>query len=339
MSDRSERRPARDRGGRPAAEAGDFQRAKPRRVDVVNAYRWILGREPEDAGVVARHASTAQSNAMLRSWILESEEFLRAGPAAHAGLPREAPPPRIETEATAAALAAMQAQLAAGWSRLAEKAIHHSCLPDPRFTPERITTHRSDFFATGRDERALLEGVLARQRIEPGSLGTLVEFGCGVGRATLHLAAIFPEVTGLDISAPHLALARTEARARGMEHIAWRRCRPDQPMPVTGCGLWFSRRVLQHCPPPLARRLLELAFQALAPGGVAVFQLLTHGGGYGFAAGDPVADPPALHVLPQAAVFAAAREAGLAMLEVLPDPLPGLDQRRWVSHLFVARRV
>ncbi|WP_137178659.1 class I SAM-dependent methyltransferase [Roseomonas sp. AR75] len=313
------------------------------REDVAAAYGWLLGRAPEDEDVVTRILGRLATPAALREELLRSGEF-RGLVAAIAlpGPPLDAPPMAVGTEAGAAALEAMQTELRKGWARLGETLPHWSCLPNPAFRPERLPRNRRAFHASGRLDRSLLEAVLARHGIPLERLGHLVDFGCGVGRATLHLAAISPRVTGVDISAPHLALARQEARARGLDHIAWLRSRADLPMPVQGYDLWFSRRVLQHVPPPLALHLLRLAFAGLAPGGVAVFQAATLGLGYGY---DPAAPPtPAetalaeTHALPQAAILGAAAEAGLRVLDVQEDPVPGLDRARWLSHLFVLAR-
>jgi SAM-dependent methyltransferase len=327
----------------PAAPTRDPLEAKPGREDIIAAYRWLLGRPPEDEGVITRLLARIDSGAELRGELLHSSEFReRAGAAVAPGLPHDAPPMAVAATATPAALEAELIRLRKAWARLGEIAPHWSCLPEPAFRPERIAANRRAFLASGRADRALVEGVLARHRIAPDRLGRLVDFGCGVGRATLHLAAICPEITGVDISTPHLALARAEARSRGMDHIAWLRSRPDRAMPAEGYGLWFSRRVLQHVPPPLSRQLLSLGFAGLQPGGVAVFQLLTHGLGYGY---DPAAPPPPpasavdeLHALPQEEVFALAEASGLRVLDVQEDPAPGLDRRRWVSHLFVMAR-
>jgi hypothetical protein len=45
--------------------------------DVVDAYRWILGREPESLEIIGRHQSKAKSRANLRKAILFSTEFAR----------------------------------------------------------------------------------------------------------------------------------------------------------------------------------------------------------------------------------------------------------------------
>jgi SAM-dependent methyltransferase len=319
-----------------AAPPADALQARPAREDVVLAYRWLLGRAPEDEGVIARLLARTETLEALRAELLHSAEFRQHLPAdPPPGLPHDAPPMPPTDPVGEAELEAMQLHLRKAWSRLGTAAPHWSCRPEPRFRPERLAANRRAFHATGLEDRSIVEGALARHRIAAGALGTAVEFGCGVGRATLHLAALCPEVTGIDVSAPHLELARDAARERGLDHIAWRRSRADRPMPAEGYGLWYSRHVLQHCPPPLARHLLDIAFAGLAPGGVAVFQLLTHA-----LPGAPPQGPAgiALHALPQADVFALAAARGLAVLEVQEDARTGLDRRRWLSHLFVLRR-
>jgi SAM-dependent methyltransferase len=325
-----------------AAEADPLQ-AAPTPADVLGAYLWMLGRAPEDAGVVTRLLARLESRAALRTELLRSSEFRqRVGAEALPGLPVDAPAMIIETVAGPAEREALLLALRREWARLGEMAPYWSCRPEAAFRPDRMAAHKRAFYASGMADRRLVEGVLARHRIAPEQLGRAVDFGCGLGRATLHLAAICPEVAGIDISAPHLALARAEARARGLDHIAWLRARPDRPMPAEGYGLWYSRSVLQHVPPPLARHLLELAFAGLAPGGLAVFQALTYGAGYGYAAGTappaPGSAPEELHVLPQSVIFDTAAAAGLRVLEVQEDPAPGLDRGRWLSHLFVLQR-
>jgi SAM-dependent methyltransferase len=325
-----------------ADDAADPMQAALDAADVTAAYRWLLGREPEE-GVTGRLLARLDSRAALRGELLRSTEFrTRGGADLPPGLPDDAAPMVVGTAAPRATLDAISVALRRDWVRLGETAPHWSCLPEAAFRPARMAAHRRGFHASGMADGRLLEGVLARHHAGPERAGTLVDFGCGVGRATLHLAAVWPEVAGVDISAPHLALARAEARARGLDHIAWLRARPDRPMPLDGYGLWFSRFVLQHIPPPLALHLLGRAFAGLAPGGLAVFQALTHGFGYRYEAGAPPPEfgsaPGELHALPQAAIFAAAAAAGLAVLEVQEDPAPGLDRGRWLSHLFVLAR-
>jgi len=225
---------------------------------------------------------------------------------------------------------------------MGEVAPHYSALPDLVFRPENLPGSRRSLYASGREDRDILDGALGRLGVPVGRVGRIVEFGCGVGRATLHLAALSPDVTGVDFAPAHLAVARAEARDRGLDHIRWQRVAPGVTVPAEGCDLWFSRRTLQHNPPPVIRALLRRTLAGLRPGGHAVFQLVTWGDGYGFTLAEALAasslrEAPQ-HVLPQAEVFALAAETGCTVLSVQDDPVPGLDRTRWLSHLFVVRR-
>lgn len=310
------------------------------REDVLACYRYILGREPENEAAVAQHAGTISLGG-LRALFLNAEEFRqtlgRASPTA------EGPPPRVDAEAASDVLDTLLAWQRDVWARLGEQAPHWSVRPEARFLPDAIGRNLAAFRATGAADAIALLAVLARQGLDPADLPHVLEHGCGIGRVTPFLAQHFPDITAVDVSAPHLALARDQARARGLMHIRWLRAGPGLALPGDGYDLWYSRRVLQWNPPPLILHTLRLAFAGLKPGGLAVFQVPTWCAGYAF---DPAAhlaaappDGPALHLLPQADIFAAAAAAGLAVLDVREDSHrddPGPTPLR--SQLFVLRK-
>jgi SAM-dependent methyltransferase len=275
--------------------------------------------------VLDRHVAQVKTIRQLRRRFLTSDEF-QAGDAPRGPPPVSlaAPALQVETEAPPALLARMLERTGTYWSAIGETEPHWSVLTEPRFRAERIAGNAEAFHETGRAEADIIRGVLDRAGIAPASLPRCVEFGCGTGRVTLHLAASFRHVTGCDISAPHLAVAAREAEARGVRNLAWHRSTAAAPMPPgPPWDLWFSRLVLQHNPPPVIAHLLRLAFAGLAPGGVAIFQVPTYRNGYAFAteaylAARPEADME-MHVLPQRAVFALCREAGLEVLEARDD--------------------
>lgn len=316
--------------------------ARPTEADVVTAYRWLLGRDPESAATIGRQVAETETVEALRRRLLASAEFrTRHGFAGSPALAQGAAP-AIELDATEEQVARLLALGQRYWQRIGEAAPHYSALPDLVFRPENLSGSRRSLYATGREDRDILEGTLGRLGVPVGRIGRIVEFGCGVGRATLHLAALSPEVTGVDFAPAQLAVARAEARERGLDHIGWQRVAPGVTMPPDGCDLWFSRRALQHNPPPVIRALLRRTFAGLRPGAIATFQLLTWGQGYGFVLEEALAAPipreAPQHVLPQAEVFALAAESGCKVLAVQDDPVVGLDRTRWLSHLFVVRR-
>jgi SAM-dependent methyltransferase len=315
--------------------------AAPTAADVVAAYFWVLGRPPENERVVGWHVANVETVEMLRRRLMGSAEFREKHGFAGSPILAGGPVPAIGLEATPAEIARMLVLAQRYWQHMGEVAPHWSALPEPIFRPEHIASSRRSLFASGREDRDLLEGILRQVGIPLNRIGHVVDFGCGIGRATLHFAALAAEVTGVDFAAAQLAIARQEAQVRGLDHIAWVRVQGGATMPQRGCDVWFSRRVLQHNPPPVIRALLRRTFADLRPGAVAVFQLLSWGADYGFSVAEALAAPSLRglpqHVLPQAEVFALAREAGLELVAVHEDPVPGLDRTRWLSHVFVVR--
>jgi len=314
------------------------------RDDVLGCYRYLLGREPESDAVVQRHLSRGLTASELRQSFLRSAEFRsRSAPPPAPPMPLAPAPIEVESEATEDELAAMLARTGAYWARIGGEAPHWSVLTQDRFRPGRIAGNEAAFHATGEVDRALVRDLLARHGLEPAGLPRLMEFGCGVGRATLALARDFAGVTACDISPAHLALARRAAAARGVSNIAFARTSAARPMPGGHWNLWYSRLVLQHNPPPIIAWLLRVAFRRLAPGGIAIFQVPTHCVGYRFRIADYLAregEPGMeMHLLPQAAIFALAAEAGLRVLEVREDThLVSGNPAAWLSNLFVLRR-
>lgn len=317
---------------------------KATRADVIAAYRFILGREPESEAVIAKRLKAGVLVSDLRKAMLRSEEFRARHPAAPAALLPLAPPPlAVQAEVEPAQRAAMLARTAAVWAQLGQEAPHWSVLTQDQFRPAHIADKKAAFYASGENDRALVSGMLARHGLAPADLPRLVEFGCGVGRATLALARDFTEVVACDVSPGHLALGRRAASEAGRGNIAWFHSTAERPMPGGRHDLWFSRLVLQHNPPPVIAWLLATAFARLAPGGVAMFQLPTHQEGYRFDAEAYLAREPGatmeMHVLPQAAVFRLAAEARLQVLEVREDTqVVASTAATWLSNLFVLRR-
>lgn len=316
--------------------------ARPTEADVRACYRYILGREAESEEVVRRHLAHATTLQQLRAAFLRSPEFRARHPDV-LPLPAamERSPIDVEVEAAPDDLAAMLERIAAYWGAIGVEAPHWSVLTQSRYLPGEIERHKGEFYASGQGDARLICSLLAQHGIPAGGVARVVEFGCGVGRVTLALARLFPEVTGCDVSDAHLGIARAEAEARQLGNIAWHRSTIAAPMPDTPCDLWFSRIVLQHNPPPIMAWLLRRAFRSLAPGGVAIFQVPTHARGYRFTVAADLAARQGLtmemHALPQRAVFSLAAEAGLELLEVRDDPVVG-DPTVYASHIFVLRR-
>ena len=198
-----------------------------------------------------------------------------------------------------------------------------SVLTDDRFRSGVISEHLDEFFATGHDSLALLTAALHRNGLSIDDIHSVIEVGCGVGRVTIHLADLFDQVIGLDISRPHLAIARQVSDRMGKiniryEHMSSLSVIDQLPM----CDAIYTVIVLQHNPPPVMRFMLDRLLQRVAPGGVAFFQIPVLTPGYSYTTKQHLSQHPGgieQHVLPQREVFRLLSENRFEILEALPD--------------------
>jgi SAM-dependent methyltransferase len=255
-------------------------------------------------------------------------------------------PMTVETSATEAGLEAMWRHISGNWSELGSTEPHWSVLTDSRFlTGSRPTAEDFEFFFdSGRGGRNHLLAYLNRAGLSPSQFPVVAEYGCGLGRTTRWLAEDFAQVRAIDISAPHLALARSHLdRHRALNvsfiHLEGR----DGLSHLAGIDLFFSLIVLQHNPPPVIMDILGHAFAGLNPGGVAFFQVPTYSINYEFAVErylQKAADIKGMeiHFVPQSQIFGLARQHGLSVLDVRQDGFLGIPETA-ISNTFLMRKM
>ncbi len=312
--------------------------------DVAWVYRLLLGRPARPQEIATWRAAASVEE--LRERCLDSAEFRgamrrrgldRPPTPPPAPLPLDIPAPQVDWQADTASLARLLERITRTWTALGEDRPHWSVLSSEQFLPERIEATRSAFYASGAGEARRVLGALERHGVSARSHRRLLEYGCGVGRATPHLAQHF-DVTAVDISATHLDHARDATEAAGAL-ASFRLARaPDFGM-VEPFDVWFSYIVLQHNPPPVIAMVLRRALSMLAAGGIAIFQLPTHALGYRFDLAEylgaaPKPDAIEVHCLPQSVVFRIAAEAGCVPLEMREDTAMG-PPSHWLSNSFV----
>lgn len=129
-----------------------------------------------------------------------------------------------------------------------------------------------EFFATG---RRVVDAELGRVRAHYPALrrNRALDFGCGVGRLTQALAGHFDQVTGVDISAEMLALARRNNRQG--ERVGYvHNTRPDLSLfPAGSFDFVCSLITLQHIPPVHAKNYIAEFLRVCAPDGAVLFQM------------------------------------------------------------------
>lgn len=311
------------------------------RDHIVWAYRLLLGREPESQAVVDQHLG--QTLRGLRESFMRSDEYR-----ALAGRRESAARPAvhgvtIEQVQSPETLAVLLDHVGAEWSKLGDLEPHWSVLTAEKYRSSQIAQHLEDFQRSGVHEVRHLDAVLRRNQLDWPRQGLCIEYGCGVGRVTLPLAARCARVLGVDISAGHLRLAAGEAASQGLaDKVQWLHLRTQADLEaLPPADMVYSAIVLQHNPPPVIELTLSRLLRSLKPGGVAIFQLPTHIPGYRFVVAEYLQALRAgqrqgmeMHMLPQARVFEIIDAAGCLPCEVFSDDAAGPV---YTSHSFVVK--
>lgn len=313
--------------------------------DVRAAYRIALGRPPDVGLDFDTTIKKADDLAGLQRLFYSTPEFYRVHMRTIAyytiGAGYRIVPGKIDVDVPTKTLEQLFRHIQDVWSMLGDVEPHFSVFSHPQFKPEQFAQHEKTFYDSGATELSAAIERLQTLGIVPNAEGEAVEFGCGVGRVTRHLADRFSKVTGFDVSAGHLALARDYIDREGKDNVKLSRIETAQGFQVPKHDFFYSKIVFQHNPPPVAKYFLDKALKNLRVGGIATFQVITGMANYKFDCGEYLSQIPSLnnqelHALPQHHVFELFRRHGITPLEVVRDgSAPGFHV---VSTLFTGRR-
>lgn len=312
---------------------------------VLWAYRLYLDREPEDDRVLDEHSRKSHSTKELRANFIYSTEFREKNPTLHIPvLLGDEPPMSIEDVGSEGELQKLFDHIQANWEEFGKREPHWSVVVSEQYQQSNIQANEDQFYRTGEQHVAQLFGSLERNHVQHRGFKTCLDYGCGVGRITRHLAERFERVFAYDISLPHLQCAGDYLKKENVSNVALshlKRVSDIQNLPNVDVA--FSMIVLQHNPPPVIAFIIEALIRSLNPGGVAFFQVPTYRRGYTFSLRDYLAEDATkggmeMHVLPQSTVFDIAQRAGGRVLEVIDDTWTGLREKE-VSNTFVIQKV
>jgi len=299
------------------------------RKDVDTAYRLILGRPPESEAAIAGNLVHADIWHLIKV-LLESDEFKQHSnkkSSDYYDLPwrRLAPGLSIDCEIPSEEVyARLENRIRQSWNSLGAQEPYFSVVTDRRFLTSEQPVDRQAFYDLGNDDAALVRSTLARAGVDIATLHTCIEYGCGAGRATWKLAALFDKVIALDVSAAHIEVRRQWLTERGIQNVELRTINRLTSIYEADHDFWFSRIVLQHNPPPLIIRIVSQALSHLRPGGIALFQVPTYNKGYKFDLNEYLAtiDGPGqmeMHCIPQPALLGTITSAGCDLIEIVED--------------------
>ncbi len=313
-------------------------------------YRGFLNRAPDPLGHAhfSNVLRTGGSITDLLKAFIESPEYrnklLAPQPVAQRMfVPLGAPGMRIDWQISPEQLAQLIKRIGDAWTRLGEDRAYYSVLTGDEFLPGNLNADSIErFWASGVDEAAEIQAILARHGFSGTTGATCVEYGCGVGRVSVPLAELFENLHAYDISAPHLKIAREHIDTRQIHNVVFHQVTSDTfENGLFPCDFFYSRLVLQHNPPPIISVLIRLSLRSLRPGGIAVFQVPTCSTGYSFQIDEYLAHDSAddieMHLLPQSEIIKIITDADCRLLEIREDGAIGMDGR-WISNTFIVQK-
>lgn len=159
------------------------------------------------------------------------------------------------------------------WELFAQTDPYFAVLTAPDFHGNPVGTARQKFFASGEEHIETILSIV-HDRLDPDFAPTrALDFGCGVGRLLIPLAARCDAVTGVDVSPSMLAEARRNCEAAGATNVEF--LLGDDDLSAVGGPFDFvhSYIVLQHIPPHRGEKLMKRLVGMLAPGGVAMLHV------------------------------------------------------------------
>jgi 2-polyprenyl-3-methyl-5-hydroxy-6-metoxy-1,4-benzoquinol methylase len=160
------------------------------------------------------------------------------------------------------------------WELFGQKDPYYGVLTDTRFKREVLGQDaRERFFASGDQQ---VQTLLADARALAGpdfSPESTLDYGCGVGRLLIPLAALAQRVVGVDVSTAMLAEARRNCEAFGVSNVEF--LTPNQLAGSDGSfDLVVSFAVLIHVPRRAGEQLIAKLARLVQPGGVGAVSLV-----------------------------------------------------------------
>jgi SAM-dependent methyltransferase len=181
------------------------------------------------------------------------------------------------------------------WVQWGQQDPYFAVITNPKFRSAALTDDaRREFFASGEHHaKWVLE--MARRNGPPGyAPRRALDFGCGVGRVSIPLAGLVPEVVGVDVSPAMLDEARRNVERLGTGRgVSWL-LSDDTLSRVSGrFDLVHTFIVLQHIDVPRGRALFARLVELVGPGGVGALHVTYAKAYHAETFGQPPARPAA----------------------------------------------
>jgi SAM-dependent methyltransferase len=297
---------------------------------VVAGYRVLLGREPENEAVVAEKMAHCHSEEDVLRAFTSAPEFSRSLQTYTQVVTDllNARLKHVDISVPDEIFEQLFLRIRDQWTALTNSEPFWSVVSDERFRTRSIAQYKAEFYAGGSYDDHQIDTFCQRTLTEPPR-GVCLELGCGVGRVTRVLARRFERVIGVDISEANLTLADQHLQREGVNNVGLLLLRDlKQLEQAEDFDFFYSILVLQHNPPPIIARMLQIILRKLRRGGSFFFQVPTLIAEYEFDAGAYLNTSPAesgyeIHALPMHAVLDIIVGAGARIREVMADTRSG----------------
>jgi SAM-dependent methyltransferase len=322
-------------------ETGTFMSVATR-DDVISCYRVLLEREPESEAAIATHLETNPTVFELVKRFITGHEFHIRVIIREAGNLNfyYANKHHIDIDVTQEEAQRLYHHTRDTWARLGLEEPHWSVLTSPQYRRSRINSEiERAFYETGKlDVRAFLNAC-ERNDVALNFAGTVLDLGSGIGRLGVHLSEKFRKYIGVDVSGPHLAMARERMIELGRDNTELMLL-PEFLAGSDSFDTFVSLIALQHNPPPLIVELLHKILPRLNRGGIAFFQVPSVLFNYNFRLPEYLktikqTGDMEMHCLPQRQVFEILAAHNCQPVEVMFDGKAG---DLGLSYTFIARK-
>ena len=158
------------------------------------------------------------------------------------------------------------------WEGLARRDAMWAILTNPEKAGNKW--NKDDFFASGRNEIAVVFDQLKKSNALPIDNQSALDFGCGVGRLTHALSDLFQKVTGIDVS-PTMIEKANNLNANPAKVSFKVNGNTTTNFKKASFSFIYTTIVLQHIPYPQQSEYVNEFCRLLKSGGVLVFQIPT----------------------------------------------------------------
>jgi SAM-dependent methyltransferase len=163
------------------------------------------------------------------------------------------------------------------WEAFARSAPYFGVLSDEKFAGQELDDVRArEFFLSGEQHVSEVLANIQNHVDQRFTFANCLDFGCGVGRIALPLAARFQSVTGTDVSPTMLAEARRNAEQARITNLELVPSDDDLSELQGPFDLVHSFIVLQHIPVARGEKLFARLVQLIRPGGIGALHLTFH---------------------------------------------------------------